>query len=540
MPSSGEQAWVRFVALGAIALLAIVIGIAPVLAPRGEPVDGFTEAATAHVAEIAQAPHPMGSAENERVRSYLLGTLSEIGLLPETQSVEAPDYFGAPGGIIEVVNVLARIEGTAGTDDAILLMAHYDTVDSTAGANDNSAAVAGLLEVARGLTVEPGPHDVIVLFTDGEEPTPRFGATAFVDQHPWASDVRLVANFEGIGQAGPGLLVELQGPADEMVGMLGTDVTRPVAFSFLTETADLIGGAASDMDVFHDRGTPGYNLAFLRGSSIYHTMRDDIASLNTSGMAHNGAYAAAIARMDDLPLPDDGQPVVFFTLPFGVVVLMPSWVIHAALGVGIGLVAWGVMRRRRAGTSFRAIAAGCGWSAAAVLGGALVGTVLWTVIAGVRSTMGYVEAYIWLLGLIAIVCGCWYLVSRRMHRSGADLVDGVLLVWLIVAVLLGLTVPGIGYLVVLPFLVGAAVSVVGGVRDRWLSYPFTGSVAVVAAAILVPAIDSYFLISGPRPGNPDSELPWVVFLPLLFASMAIGLVMAADQNGNQGAVRDVS
>ena len=57
MPSSGEQAWVRFVALGAIALLAIVIGIAPVLTPRGEPVEGFNEAATAHVAEIATTPH---------------------------------------------------------------------------------------------------------------------------------------------------------------------------------------------------------------------------------------------------------------------------------------------------------------------------------------------------------------------------------------------------------------------------------------------------------------------------------------------------
>jgi acetylornithine deacetylase/succinyl-diaminopimelate desuccinylase-like protein len=118
----------------------------------------------------------VGTSEIERVREYLIATLAEAGLDLETLTIEAPDYFGASGGEIDVKDVLVRIPG-ANNDRAILLVGHYDTVPTTPGANDDSAAVAVLLEVARILGAEsPPPNDVNILFTDGEEPTPRFRA----------------------------------------------------------------------------------------------------------------------------------------------------------------------------------------------------------------------------------------------------------------------------------------------------------------------------------------------------------------------------
>jgi acetylornithine deacetylase/succinyl-diaminopimelate desuccinylase-like protein len=129
-----------------------MLGITPILAPRAPTGDDpgaiSVDRALQHVAFIAQEPHVMGTPEIARVRDYLVATLSEMGLEPETMTIETPDYFGTSGGTIEIANVLARIPGT-GDGDAVLLMAHYDTVPTTPGANDNAAAVAALLEVGR-------------------------------------------------------------------------------------------------------------------------------------------------------------------------------------------------------------------------------------------------------------------------------------------------------------------------------------------------------------------------------------------------------
>ncbi|MGI9529373.1 MAG: M28 family peptidase, partial [Acidimicrobiia bacterium] len=151
---SRRTEWLVF---GLVLVVIGAISISPILTP---PVRGDQQASVGavrgHIDVIAIEPHPMGTPEIERVRSYLIGTLAEIGLPTETQAVEAPDYLGIAGGSpVEVVNVLARIPGSSSTG-AVLLIAHYDTVPETAGANDNSMAVGNLLEVAR--EIQSGPR----------------------------------------------------------------------------------------------------------------------------------------------------------------------------------------------------------------------------------------------------------------------------------------------------------------------------------------------------------------------------------------------
>ena len=59
---------------------------------------------------------------------------------------------------------------------AVALVAHFDSDPTTPGANDDAAGVAAILETARVLLSGPPlRNDVILLFTDGEEPAPRFG-----------------------------------------------------------------------------------------------------------------------------------------------------------------------------------------------------------------------------------------------------------------------------------------------------------------------------------------------------------------------------
>ena len=65
----------------------------------------------------------------------------------------------------------------------VLLGAHYDTCDSLPGADDNTAAVPVLLEVAAQMADETLERSVILAFFDAEEP-PHFLSPAGQDAEP--------------------------------------------------------------------------------------------------------------------------------------------------------------------------------------------------------------------------------------------------------------------------------------------------------------------------------------------------------------------
>jgi len=522
----------RVLGLWIAVVLCLFIGIFPILAPRAPTGDDpgaiSVDRALEHVEFIAREPHVMGTPEIERVREYLIETLTETGLEPETLTIEAPDYFGDPAGTVDIVDVFVRIPGT-GDGRAILFMAHYDTVPTTSGANDNSAAVAALLEVARILaTGSPPPNDVIILFTDGEEPTPRFGAWGFAEFHPWFDDVALAVNLEGIAMAGPTMLVEMSGPRGELISRLANAVDDPVAYSFMTQTADLIGGAATDFDVFRDRDVPGYNFTYMRGTSIYHTPRDSVANLNVNGLAHHGSIVLGIARYFGSPEVGaaGADDAVFFTVPFRFVVRYSTTAAIVSLVAALLVLAGALWTRiTRSGSSVRALVSGLGLVLLAAFVSVLVATLLWFGLVSLWPEMGMIEGYVYLAALVGLVGSAWYLAQRRATSRGGDVAGGLLIVWLILALLVGSLLPTFGYLFVWPVL-AAGIAEIVMVRDR--SYwPRVAGVVVVALTtfvVLVPAVDVFFLFASPRPGNPDSEMPVTIVLPLLLSFLAIGLV----------------
>jgi len=521
-------------------VLCLAFGILPVLAPRAPSGDDggaiSIDRALEHVEFIAQEPHVMGTAEIERVREYLIETLIEFGLEPETLTVEAPDYFGAPGGTVDVTDVLVRIPGS-GDGEAILLMAHYDTVPTTSGANDNSAAVAALLEVGRVLAAGPSPpNDVILLFTDGEEPTPRFGAWGFAKYHPWFDDVALAVNLEGIGLAGPTMLVEMSGPKGELISRLSNAVPDPVAFSFMTQTADLIGGAASDFDVFRDAGVPGYNFAYMRGTSIYHTPRDAIDVVNVDGLAHDISLSLGIARnFGSVEIGNATNDAVFFTVPFGFVVrYSTTGTIVSLVGALLLLVGalWGGVTRQ--GSSVRGLLSGLGLVLLGALVVVVVASVVWVGLVNLRSDMGMVEGYAYLAALVGLTGGAWYLIQRRAGGSGSDVVGGLLFMWLVLALVTGVFLPAVGYLFVWPA-IAAGIGELLAVRSRGYTARLASAivVALVTFVVLVPAVDTFFHLASPRPGNPGSELPFTIVVPVFLSFLAVGLVSArvSDSGG---------
>jgi hypothetical protein len=521
-----------------------MLGITPILAPRAPTGDDpgaiSVDRALQHVAFIAQEPHVMGTPEIARVRDYLAATLSEMGLEPETMTIETPDYFGTSGGTIEIANVLARIPGT-GDGDAVLLMAHYDTVPTTPGANDNAAAVAALLEVGRVLVSEPAPtNDVILLFTDGEEPTPRYGAWGFARFHPWFHDVGLAVNFEGIGVAGPTMLVEMYGPKGELISRLANGVPDPVAFSFLTQTAELIGGAATDFDVFRDAGVPGYNFTYMRGTSIYHTPRDAIDAVNVNGLAHHGSLALGIARYFGSPeIGDATNDAVFFTVPFDVVVRYSTTGAIVSLIVALLLVAGTLWHRiERGTTSLRALLSGLGLVLLAAFGSVATSTLLWIGLVQMRPEMDLVEGYAYAAVLAGLAVGGWYLARRRSGVRESDTDGGLLVAWLLFALLVGSLLPAVGYLFVWPLIaVGVSEMITARSHHYWARVTAVAVVALTTFVVVVPAVDTFLHFASPRPGNPDSEIAAAIVVPVILAFLVIGLIAAlvSSQSAESGA-----
>ena len=500
-------------------LVGLGLAVLPLVPPRasGEETDlgeFSADRAFDHVEAIAQSPHPMGSEENARVRTYLIETLSGMGLSPITQSVEVEDYFGAPGGTVDVVNVMVRIEGVDPTG-ALALVAHYDTVPATPGANDDSGGVGILIEIARILSTDPPMgNDVILLFTDGEEPAPRFGSTAFVAEHPWFNDVVFVVNLEATGSTGPSLLVEISGSERQMIDVLSESAPHPAAFSFISELADLAGGFGTDFDLFKENGVQGISFAYAHGSPIYHTENDSISNVSLASLQQQGANTLGLARTvlnSDLDAQVEPEGAVFFTVVgSNIITYSDAFAQAVSLVVVIGLgTAIAFSRRGRFGGVKRVLI-----SAAFVLGlfvaAIVLGALLWTGLVSWRSTPGIVEAYAYLTLLLAFFVAVWVLATRLLRNriAGPDLLGGVVMIWVFMAVITTWFAPGTSYLFVWPALVGLVF---------WLASPIEGgsiislsvTALIVASTVFIvtlPALDIFFQMAQPRPGNPDSEL----------------------------------
>jgi len=92
----------------------------------------------------------------------------------------AEETYDAIGDI--ATNLIVEQPGTKRSDEIILLGAHYDTVSTTPGADDNASAVAVLLEVSRLLKDHAGSRTMWYVAFACEEP-PYFNFDSMGSQH---------------------------------------------------------------------------------------------------------------------------------------------------------------------------------------------------------------------------------------------------------------------------------------------------------------------------------------------------------------------
>lgn len=105
--------------------------------------------------------------ERSRTRTYIINELKKFGWKPKLEKFS------------DGVNVFAERAGTNKAAKAILIGAHYDTVASSPGADDNASGIAVMLEIARLLGSHPTARTLQLAFFDREE-AGLLGSQAFV------------------------------------------------------------------------------------------------------------------------------------------------------------------------------------------------------------------------------------------------------------------------------------------------------------------------------------------------------------------------
>ncbi|MDX1671453.1 MAG: M20/M25/M40 family metallo-hydrolase [Balneolaceae bacterium] len=281
------------------------------------------ERAFKHIKQIASNPHPIGSAENDRVRAYLLAELRKLGLHPRVE-----DGIGFNSWVVSghTKNIIATMQGTDPTQ-TLLVMAHYDSQFFTPGAADDASGVAAILEMIRALQHRPAlKNNLVILFTDGEE-MGLLGARQFARSYPDIGEIDLVLNVEARGSSGVVSMFETGSGNAKLIKMFANASPNPFANS-LTYTVYRMLPNDTDYTVLKEIGIQGLNFAFYSDYLNYHTMQDTPGNLSLASLQHHGEYLLhnlLLFGNQQLDLESD-HDLAYFNNPWGGLFYYPvSW-----------------------------------------------------------------------------------------------------------------------------------------------------------------------------------------------------------------------
>ncbi|WP_214415521.1 M20/M25/M40 family metallo-hydrolase [Sphaerisporangium fuscum] len=464
-----RTALVGMVALAALLAITMLDLAPPSPRPADTPAGSFS-AVRAHedVKAIARAPHPMGSAEHERVRDHLVARLRASGFDVTVQEGVGvlPIAYDGVTPVARVRNIVAVRRGTAPTG-RVVLTAHYDSVDAGPGAADDGAGVATMLEVARALPA-PLRNDLVLLITDGEE-RGLLGAEAFVRDHPLAKGTVVVLNNEARGNRG---VVQTFRGSPGLIEVYGRVVPHPSADSAFASLMDLLPNN-TDFHVFERAGWLGLDSAFVGGGAYYHSPLDDPAHLDLGSLQQMGDNTLALTRAlgaADLPALKSARRSVHFTVP-GLLVRYPAWleppIALASAALAAALV-W-ALRRRSLVTLPRLVAA-TGLAVVPVVAAAGAGYAVMPLLGLINPAYG--DMYTgdpyrpWLYQAALLVFVAAIVLAWRMIRRPAELAAGAVVLVALLGVASAVLLPGGSHTLAWPAFFAALGRLVA-LRVRW-------------------------------------------------------------------------
>lgn len=508
----GPGTVVRRVALaGPIVLLVLALFTVWDLRPpdpvaKTAPATEFSaERAHTHVEEIAAAPHPVGSEEHERALDYVVDELDALGLEPEIHESTAvpPIPYTRTTPLARARNVVAVIEGSDPTG-RVFLAAHYDSVSSGPGANDDAVGVAAVLEAARAMTAadEPPRNDVVLLLTDAEE-AGLLGAEAFTNDHPLGAEGGVVLNHEARGAGGTVTLFRATPDSGELVRLFAETASHPAGDSF-TEALFAFLPNDTDFTAFDKGGFTALDYAYAGRAAHYHSVLDTPENVDPRSLQQMGdnslAFGLALAEEDLAPYMAGAETVtepnpVYFNVPPGRLVHFPaSWALPMA-GVALALtVALVAVARRRGLVTIPRVLVSFLLTPVLLLVGAMAGVGFWQGLVAVRpelahSLTGSPYEPTWFavaaLSVGFLLATLWLFLLRRWPGTYALAFGGLLTLGTIGALVAAMA-PGASSFLVLPALAiagGGLLALAAGPGSAWR--PLFWTVSSVPTAVLL-------------------------------------------------------
>ncbi len=296
-------------------------------------------------------PHPVDSEALDATRGRLIREISSLGYEP--QVVAQPACRGSISGssirCAQVQNIFFRAGPTTGP--ALVLTAHYDSVEASPGFGDDGIGVAVWLEVAHLLKQSPPAKPVMFLITDGEE-TALLGAQAFVDsKEKYGVEVGRIINLEARGVRGPAMMFETGHPNAGIVSDWAKGTPRPVANSMMTAVYELLPNS-TDLTVHLKDKSTGVNIAIADGLDFYHTNHDDLDHLNRASVQHMGDQALGATRAflaGDWSGDKTGGEIAYSDVGSRLFVSLPQVITLVLLGLCFGVSAMLLVRPTREG-----------------------------------------------------------------------------------------------------------------------------------------------------------------------------------------------
>ena len=470
--------------------------------PATAPAAAFSaaRALAAASAVIDDAPHPVGSPAHAQVRDRLAAHLRGMGYEVEIQRTFAcnPYVVCAP-----VENVIARTPGDE-RPDALIIVAHYDSVGAGAGASDDGAGVAAVMETARALRGERFRNPIAYLLTDSEE-AGLIGAEAFVGDPRFSRGAAAVINVEARGTSGASYMFETSPHNEWLIRIVGRVLPRPATSSLFYSIYERLPND-TDMTVFKRAGIAGVNFGNIGGVARYHTPLDDLHHVTPSTVQHHGEHVLAMARGlagADLRQTSDQNAVWFDVLSLFVLWWPQRWSLAAAILALLILLVVVVVRFRD-----RALPGGGATLGVISFFVSFIATFLIAIgvnwLAGLRAQgelfvaqPGPAIAAMWLIGLAVPI-----VIASRLHdASGFDgLFLGHAICWCAVAIVVAFVLPGAAYLAVVPAMSCAILAVLRaslGMGEAVVAI----LAAAVAAVVFFPLTIGFYDAIG-RPALP--------------------------------------
>jgi len=243
---------------------------------------------------------------NQKAIDYIFETLESFGYEPELQ------WFN-PSEDIETANVVARLEGTEHPEVVYILSSHFDSVQHSPGADDNTSGTAVLLEAARVLAENPQPATIIFASLTGEE-SGLLGAREFVrvaeeeglwaqgvvnnDMMGWTRHHRLdnTIRFSNYG------IRDVQHSGAILFTDLITYDSRYYRFTdahvFFDAFGDVLGGIGS----YPILGNPNYHQTTDRLETINHRLVQEVSRSTTATLMMLANAPSKITGLDVLDL----------------------------------------------------------------------------------------------------------------------------------------------------------------------------------------------------------------------------------------------